>query len=98
MRPRISVCVCVRARAHVYVCARVCVLSGVSLLQLSEEILKPAYCCCEHYTQQTLFNSFCRMRLCCGVTEFEVTRAKNILKTSMLLQDGSTPLAETLGR
>merc|ERR1711872_188965 len=39
------------------------------------------------------------MRLCSSVTEFEVTRAKNLLKTNMLLQlDGSTPIAEDIGR
>jgi len=39
------------------------------------------------------------MRLCSSVTEFEVTRAKNLLKTNMLLQlDGSTPIAEDVGR
>ena len=42
---------------------------------------------------------FFRMRLCSSVTEFEVTRAKNLLKTNMLLQlDGSTPIAEDVGR
>ena len=40
-----------------------------------------------------------RMRLCTSVTEFEVTRAKNLLKTNMLLQlDGSTPITEDIGR
>lgn len=39
------------------------------------------------------------MRLCSSVTEFEVTRAKNLLRTNMLLQlDGSTPIAEDIGR
>jgi processing peptidase subunit beta len=39
------------------------------------------------------------MRLCTSVTDFEVTRAKNLLKTNMLLQlDGSTPIAEDVGR
>lgn len=39
------------------------------------------------------------MRLCSSVTEFEVQRAKNLLKTNMLLQlDGSTPIAEDIGR
>nr|KAG5694257.1 hypothetical protein BaRGS_021572 [Batillaria attramentaria] len=39
------------------------------------------------------------MRLCSSVTEFEVRRAKNLLKTNMLLQlDGSTPIAEDIGR
>jgi len=39
------------------------------------------------------------MRLCNNVTEFEVDRAKNLLKTNMLLQlDGSTPICEDIGR
>ncbi|XP_002741599.1 mitochondrial-processing peptidase subunit beta-like [Saccoglossus kowalevskii] len=39
------------------------------------------------------------MRLCTSVTESEVTRAKNLLKTNMLLQlDGSTPICEDIGR
>lgn len=39
------------------------------------------------------------MRICSSVTEFDVTRAKNILKTNMLLQlDGSTPICEEIGR
>jgi len=39
------------------------------------------------------------MRLCASVTEFEVARAKNLLKTNMLLQlDGSTPICEDVGR
>jgi len=39
------------------------------------------------------------MRLCNNVTEFEVQRAKNLLKTNMLLQlDGSTPICEDIGR
>ena len=40
-----------------------------------------------------------RMRLCSSVTEFEVERAKNLLKTNMLLMlDGSTPICEDIGR
>lgn len=40
-----------------------------------------------------------RMRLCTSVTESEVARAKNLLKTNMLLQlDGSTPICEDIGR
>ena len=40
-----------------------------------------------------------RMRLCSDVTDFEVQRAKNLLKTNMLLQlDGSTPICEDIGR
>lgn len=39
------------------------------------------------------------MRLCTAVTEFEVDRAKNLLKTNMLLQlDGTTPICEDIGR
>ncbi|XP_071810304.1 LOW QUALITY PROTEIN: mitochondrial-processing peptidase subunit beta-like [Asterias amurensis] len=39
------------------------------------------------------------MYLCTSVTESEVTRAKNLLKTNMLLQlDGSTPICEDVGR
>ena len=39
------------------------------------------------------------MRLCTQVTEKEVNRAKNILKTNMLLQlDGTTAVCEDIGR
>lgn len=39
------------------------------------------------------------MRLCVSVTEKEVERAKNILKTNMLLQlDGTTAICEDIGR
>ncbi|KAM8929022.1 mitochondrial-processing peptidase subunit beta [Lycaon pictus] len=39
------------------------------------------------------------MRLCTSITESEVARAKNLLKTNMLLQlDGSTPICEDIGR
>jgi len=39
------------------------------------------------------------MRLCTSVTDFEVERAKNLLKTNMLLQlDGTTPICEDIGR
>lgn len=39
------------------------------------------------------------MRLCSSVTEFEVERAKNLLKANMLLQlDGTTPICEDIGR
>lgn len=39
------------------------------------------------------------MRLCTTVTEFEVERAKNILRTNLLLQlDGTTPVCEDIGR
>ncbi|XP_014677791.1 PREDICTED: mitochondrial-processing peptidase subunit beta-like [Priapulus caudatus] len=38
-------------------------------------------------------------RMCFDVTDAEVTRAKNLLKTNMLLQlDGSTPICEDIGR
>ncbi|XP_045447196.1 mitochondrial-processing peptidase subunit beta [Melitaea cinxia] len=39
------------------------------------------------------------MKLCTTVTEGEVERAKNLLKTNMLLQlDGTTPVCEDIGR
>ena len=39
------------------------------------------------------------MRMCTGITDFEVERAKNLLKTNMLLQlDGTTPVCEDVGR
>merc|ERR1712126_150532 len=39
------------------------------------------------------------MKLCSSITEFEVERAKNALRTNMLQQlDGSTPTAEDIGR
>lgn len=39
------------------------------------------------------------MRLCTNVTDFEVERAKNILRTNLLLQlDGTTPICEDIGR
>lgn len=39
------------------------------------------------------------MKLCNEVSENEVNRAKNLLKTNMLLQlDGSTPICEDIGR
>ncbi|XP_034838393.1 mitochondrial-processing peptidase subunit beta [Maniola hyperantus] len=39
------------------------------------------------------------MKLCTSVTEGEVERAKNLLKTNMLLQlDGTTPVCEDIGR
>uniref|UniRef100_A0A8C6TW65 Mitochondrial-processing peptidase subunit beta n=1 Tax=Neogobius melanostomus TaxID=47308 RepID=A0A8C6TW65_9GOBI len=39
------------------------------------------------------------MSLCTSVTEAEVARAKNLLKTNMLLHlDGSTPICEDIGR
>uniref|UniRef100_A0AAR2KMT3 Mitochondrial-processing peptidase subunit beta n=1 Tax=Pygocentrus nattereri TaxID=42514 RepID=A0AAR2KMT3_PYGNA len=46
-----------------------------------------------HYTQLEW------MSLCTSVTESEVARAKNLLKTNMLLHlDGSTPICEDIGR
>ncbi|KAL3048594.1 mitochondrial-processing peptidase subunit beta [Trematomus bernacchii] len=46
-----------------------------------------------HYTQMEW------MSLCTSVTEGEVARAKNLLKTNMLLHlDGSTPICEDIGR
>lgn len=39
------------------------------------------------------------MRLCETITDFEVERAKNQLRTNMLLQlDGTTPICEDIGR
>ena len=39
------------------------------------------------------------VRMCTGITDFEVDRAKNLLKTNMLLQlDGTTPVCEDVGR
>lgn len=39
------------------------------------------------------------MRFCTSVTEAEVNRAKNLLRTNILLQlDGSTPICEEIGR
>ena len=39
------------------------------------------------------------MKICTQVTESEVARAKNLLKTNMLLQlDGTTPICEDIGR
>uniref|UniRef100_A0A4W6E836 Mitochondrial-processing peptidase subunit beta n=1 Tax=Lates calcarifer TaxID=8187 RepID=A0A4W6E836_LATCA len=46
-----------------------------------------------HFTQMEW------MSLCTNVTESEVARAKNLLKTNMLLHlDGSTPICEDIGR
>jgi processing peptidase subunit beta len=39
------------------------------------------------------------MRICTAATEGDVTRAKNLLKTNLLLQlDGTTPICEDIGR
>jgi len=38
-------------------------------------------------------------RMCTSITDFEVDRAKNLLKTNMFLQlDGTTPICEDVGR
>ncbi len=40
-----------------------------------------------------------RCRIATACTDLEVTRAKNLLKTNMLLMlDGSTPICEDIGR
>ena len=37
--------------------------------------------------------------MCSAITDFEVERAKNLLKTNLLLQlDGTTPICEDIGR
>ncbi|CAB3994664.1 Mitochondrial-processing peptidase subunit beta, partial [Paramuricea clavata] len=39
------------------------------------------------------------MRICTSITDAEVERARNILKTNMLFHlDGSTPICEDIGR
>jgi len=39
------------------------------------------------------------MRICTSITDHEVARAKNLLKTNILMQlDGSTPICEDIGR
>jgi len=39
------------------------------------------------------------MRICSSVTDFEIERAKNLLRTNMMLMlDGSTPICEDIGR
>ena len=46
-----------------------------------------------------MFVWICRKRLCTSVTDFEVERGKNLLKTNLLLQlDGTTPICEDIGR
>merc|ERR1712200_378371 len=53
------------------------------------------------YSQESMmFNiSMEWMRLCTNVSDFEVDRAKNLLKTNMLLQlDGTTHICEDIGR
>nr|XP_020645646.1 mitochondrial-processing peptidase subunit beta isoform X2 [Pogona vitticeps] len=59
------------------------------------------YMVCEGTTVEDMIYFVQRewMRLCTSVTEGEVARAKNLLKTNMLLQlDGSTPICEDIGR
>ena len=51
---------------------------------------------CEDMTETVLKEW---MRLCTSLTEKEVARAKNILKTNMLLQlDGTSNICEDIGR
>lgn len=50
---------------------------------------------------ETMIRAICYqwMRICTSATDFEVERAKNLLKTNMLLQlDGTTPVCEDIGR
>lgn len=59
------------------------------------------YMVCERNTISDMIRTVQRewMRLCTSVSEEEVNRAKNILKTNILLQfDGSTPTCEDIGR
>ncbi|XP_032076919.1 mitochondrial-processing peptidase subunit beta [Thamnophis elegans] len=59
------------------------------------------YMVCEGATLEDMMHYVQRewIRLCTSVTESEVARAKNLLKTNMLLQlDGSTPICEDIGR
>ncbi|XP_066448076.1 mitochondrial-processing peptidase subunit beta [Eleutherodactylus coqui] len=59
------------------------------------------YMVCEPNTVEDMMHFVQRewVRLCTSVTEGEVARAKNLLKTNMLLQlDGSTPICEDIGR
>jgi processing peptidase subunit beta len=58
------------------------------------------YVCDPMQCENMLFNIQSEwMRLCTIVTEGEVERAKNLLKTNMLLQlDGTTPICEDIGR
>uniref|UniRef100_A0A670J3Y8 Mitochondrial-processing peptidase subunit beta n=1 Tax=Podarcis muralis TaxID=64176 RepID=A0A670J3Y8_PODMU len=59
------------------------------------------YMVCEGSTIEDMMHFVQRewIRLCTSVTESEVARAKNLLKTNMLLQlDGSTPICEDIGR
>nr|XP_033815513.1 mitochondrial-processing peptidase subunit beta [Geotrypetes seraphini] len=59
------------------------------------------YMVCEPNTVEDMMHFVQRewIRLCTSVTESEVARARNLLKTNMLLQlDGSTPICEDIGR
>ncbi|XP_007426984.2 mitochondrial-processing peptidase subunit beta [Python bivittatus] len=59
------------------------------------------YMVCEGTTIEDMMHFVQRewIHLCTSVTESEVARAKNLLKTNMLLQlDGSTPICEDIGR
>uniref|UniRef100_A0A8C2H363 Mitochondrial-processing peptidase subunit beta n=1 Tax=Cyprinus carpio TaxID=7962 RepID=A0A8C2H363_CYPCA len=59
------------------------------------------YMVCEAATVSDMmrFTQLEWMSLCTNVTESEVNRAKNLLKTNMLLHlDGSTPICEDIGR
>lgn len=58
------------------------------------------YVCDPLKCEEMLFNVQSEwMRLCTIVTDAEVNRAKNLLKTNMLLQlDGTTPICEDIGR
>uniref|UniRef100_U5ETG1 Mitochondrial-processing peptidase subunit beta n=1 Tax=Corethrella appendiculata TaxID=1370023 RepID=U5ETG1_9DIPT len=58
------------------------------------------YVCDPMKCEDMLFNIQSEwMRLCTIVTDSEVDRAKNLLKTNMLLQlDGTTPICEDIGR
>lgn len=58
------------------------------------------YVCDPMKCEEMLFNIQSEwMRLCTMITDGEVERAKNLLKTNMLLQlDGTTPICEDIGR
>jgi len=59
------------------------------------------YFVCDSQTQDPFLYNLQNewMRLCTNITTSEVERAKNLLKTNMLLQlDGTTPVCEDIGR
>lgn len=59
------------------------------------------YMVCEPNTVEDMMHFVQKewIRLCTNISETEVARAKNLLKTNMLLQlDGSTPICEDIGR